>query len=202
MHSTWTDAPGHIVVVNEHVGCVTESNESPQLVVRLLNGSCSTSADGTTMVAITGHAAESFDAFERLSLRLYRGPGPVPHVNQNSSAAIVDTFAVDQNKAADTGNASLSAAEVLHVAEAKEAQARLAAPKLQSFWSRLCTIVERLTHNLQLLRLRISFHKPGGDSGSVTKPVLPNSFVANHPGNNTLGRHLLGTGYALDTCNA
>ena len=209
MHSTWIDSPGHIVVVNEQEGCLTDSNDSPQLIMRLLTASCSIAAHGKIILTITGHAAESFDAFESFSLRLYRGPGPVPHINipawqQNSSAAGNMTLDTAQSPGADAANATLSAAGVLPVAEAKKTQADPAAPKSSSFWSRLCALAEHVAQGLQLLRLRASPHKPSNASASIPKPVLSNTSVANHPGNRTLGRHLLqaGTGDALDTCIA
>ena len=202
-HTAWTKSSGHIVVINEHEGCASESDDSPQLILRLQNGSCSSTADGMTIITITGHAAESFDAFERLHLRLYRGPGSAPPgtaltLQQNSSAA--------EHSASDTGNKSspahsgtLSAAQVLGVAEGNTALTDLTSPQSKSVWSRFCRVAARLAQGLQLSRTKPRLEKP---ITSDAQPVLPQIPVGKQLGNSTIGRHLLASGGCFHICIA
>lgn len=75
----WVNSPGHVVIVDDHIGCSEAVDESNQVMMRLIqNGSCRHHAQQQSIVELRGYSAESFEAFSKLSLRLYRGPNVVP----------------------------------------------------------------------------------------------------------------------------
>lgn len=86
----WVSSPGHVVVVDDHAGCARAAGESDQLILRLIqNGSCSQHAQQQSVVELQGHLAESFEAFAKLSLRLYRGPNAVPQAKTGKASTLL-----------------------------------------------------------------------------------------------------------------
>lgn len=75
LHDTWLQSVGHILVIDEHDGCDGEQNG--QLILKLINGSCSSPANHGAHVTVHSHPAESFDAFHSLNLKFYRGQGSI-----------------------------------------------------------------------------------------------------------------------------
>lgn len=79
--------------IDDHDGCSRAADGSEQLVLRLMqNSSCSPHDQQQSAVRLQGHPVESFEAFSKLSLRLYRGPDAVPQARAGkaSTAAASD----------------------------------------------------------------------------------------------------------------
>ena len=103
----WVNSPGHVVIVDDHIGCSEAVDESDQVILHLIqNGSCRDHGQRQSMVELQGHPAESFEAFSKLSLRLYRGPNVVPHAKA-STARISATNINDTSR--EKGNATIHA---------------------------------------------------------------------------------------------
>ena len=116
----WVNSPGHVIVVDDHAGCSGAADESDQLILRLMkNGSCSRNAEQQSIVKLQGHPAESFEAFSKLSLRLYRGPNAVPQAKagRGPSSAANDTASANSSATVAAGTTGLYVPEAPSVAK-------------------------------------------------------------------------------------
>lgn len=119
----WVNSPGHLVIVDDHNGCSEAVDESDQVILRLIqNGSCRHHAQQQSMVELQGHPAESFEAFSKLSFRLYRGPNVVPQAKAGKActSAPNDTLreksnATDHARTAGLNSPLPTASPFMHV---------------------------------------------------------------------------------------
>lgn len=202
LHSTWISSPGHVVVINELEGCISDSSNPSQLVLRLQSGTCSSAERGLTALAIIGHSADSFDAFEKLSLKLYRGPGSMPQeqtasVPQNSSVA---NIGADSNtKGPDMPENSVSSlTRLADIAEVKITTADLSLQP-STCWGRLGTFAAHVAHLLGITKsVPVSAQRSNDVEASSSELALSDIPVdipvEDQLGNHSIGRHLLGSG--------
>lgn len=81
----WINSPVHMVVIDDHTGCSIAANVSDQLILHIMpNSSCTSHLEHQSAVRLQGRLAESFEAFSKLSLRLYRGPDAVPQAKSGT----------------------------------------------------------------------------------------------------------------------
>lgn len=192
LHNTWISSLGHLVVINEHEGCSADQNDSPQLLLHLQEGSCSAAAQGLATVDITGHPAESFDAFANLNLRLYRGPRSMPP-GQDLNLRFNSSAADDQGSVSAESHERLLAEAAHSTSTGVKADnvdaTKVTPPVMKSqpttFWG---SLGKRMARVLQMSR-RSKRMEP-----SVAQFVLPRMPDEDQLGNTTVGRHLLSTG--------
>ena len=203
LHSNWISSLGHIVVINEHEGCTSDSNDSPQLLLHLQEGSCSAAAHGVTTVDITGHAAESFDAFANLNLRLYRGPRSMPP-SQDLGLQVNSSAADDQASVNAKRRAKLLEEDAHSTTKGVKADKigalKMTPPDMDSqpttFWGSVGQLAERVKHQARVLQMSQSKGSSGLEP-SVAQPVLPSMPDEDQLDNRSLGRHLLSTGNCM-----
>lgn len=186
-----------MVVINEHEGCTADSNDSPQLILRLLqHGVCSSTAGCMTSVTLTGQPVDSFEAFDNLSVKLYRGPGSVPQgptppvqQKQNSPEADLKHAASSSGK---TPEPDQPADDARQIAKTAEAPKQYTAARSSIWCSSVRHPAKCLVQLLQVFLSRASTYLPThGAERYAAQPVQSATLAENFTHNTTLGRQLL-----------
>ena len=185
MHASWVSSAGHIVVINEHEGCVNQTQGSQQLILRLLpTGTCSSQADGSARIYVQGHPAESFDAFSKLSLKFYRGPGSVPRAGDSKRSAFKQQADQGAPSIADMGGDA-------DITESATSLVSSAASASVHFWRRvMLAIAGDTAASVPELQTKKHDQKPTSIDEAGKRLVQP-AAIQHQPSNSTLGRRLL-----------
>lgn len=185
----WIDSSDHIVVIDNHSGCSKTLAETDQLILRLMpNGICSSQAQQQSLVQLQGQPVESFEAFAKLSLRLYRGPDSVPQAKVGKVSP--DNSENDSGSEAEVSLKASVTAATPHLSSAANKQLIAHSNPLRALQDCLWRVAASLRYQFTSSS-KIASRTGSGDSKALLQPVhLDSAPVTQYP-NSTHGRHLL-----------